>query len=98
MCFFALPGLKWISSGSRRALTQVDRPYSSASSSAAMRCQHEDSRYGCTDVPNSGVIHTFPATSSSLVDSFSFKYSRSAFSSSCNAHGKAILNMPVALT
>lgn len=50
------------------------------------------------DLPNSGLIHTLPATSSWLVCSRDFKYSLSDFSSSTLAHGKAILNIPVALT
>lgn len=49
-------------------------------------------------LPNSGEIHTLPATSSWLVYSRDLRYSRSIFSSSAFAQGNAILNIPVALT
>lgn len=47
-------------------------------------------------IPNAGSIQMLPATSSSLVVSSVFRYSRSSFSSFWVAHGKAILNIPVA--
>ena len=48
----------------------------------------------CACLPNSGVDHTLPASSSLSVASDADKYFRSDSSSCLLAHGKAALNMP----